>query len=80
MRVALEEVEVAYGDDDDDTELEGMESAAPTREDMKKQAEDKIYNKTAKKKNKKKAGGFGGDASGGKAAGGGKGGSRAPVS
>ena len=74
VRVALEEVDDAYVDEDDEAELEGMEPVVIGREEMKKNAESMLDKATSKGKRKKKAGKFAtetspGKTSGGKAAG-----------
>lgn len=69
VRVALEEVEDAYGDDDDDAELDGVEPGVLGREEMKKNAESMLDKATSKSKKKKKAGKFATDASPGKSTG-----------
>ena len=59
VRVALEEVDDAFGDDDEnDGELEGMEPGVLGREEMKKNAESMLDKATSKGKKKKKAGKF----------------------
>ena len=68
VRVALEEVDDAFGDDDDDEGMEGMEANVLTRDDMKKNAESMLDKATNKKKGKKK-GKFATDASPGKTSG-----------
>ena len=67
LRVALEEVDDAFGDDDDDAELEGVEPSVMGREEMKKNAESMLDKATSKGKKKKKTGNF--DEAGGKATG-----------
>merc|ERR1719440_1586062 len=62
VRVTLEEVEDAYGDDDEDAEVEGMEPGVLGREEMKKNAESMLDKATSKGKKKKK-GKFAADAS-----------------
>jgi len=69
VRVALEEVEDVYGDDDDDADLEGMEPGVLGREEMKKNAESMLDKATSKGKKKKKAGKFATEASPGKTSG-----------
>ena len=54
VRVALEEVDDAYGDDDDDADLEGMDQGVLGREEMKKNAENMLDKATSKGKKKKK--------------------------
>lgn len=54
VRVALEEVEDAYGDDDEDAEVEGMEPGVLGREEMKKNAESMLDKAASKGKKKRK--------------------------
>ena len=63
VRVALEEVEDVFGDDDDDADLEGMEQGVLGREEMKKNATSMLDKATSKGKKKKGAGKFATDAS-----------------